>query len=140
MAIENNQVVSIEFEVVSEGDVIDSNIGLEPLEFTFGAGQIIPGLESRMAGLSVGESAEIVVPAAEAYGEYSETATEVVPREQLEHVGDLKPGITLRGQGEDGSTVQVVVKEVREEEIVIDFNHPLAGRDLTFRVKVLSLQ
>jgi FKBP-type peptidyl-prolyl cis-trans isomerase SlyD len=140
MAIENNQVVTIEFEVESEGSVIDSNIGQEPLQFTFGAGQIIPGLESRIAELSVGETAEIVVPAAEAFGEYNEEATQVIPKAQFQEADDLKPGITLQGQGEDGTTVQVVVKEILEEEIVIDFNHPLAGRDLTYRVKVLSLQ
>lgn len=140
MAIENNQVVSIEYEVKSEGNVIDSNIGQEPLQFTYGAGQIIPGLESRIADLSVGETAEVVVPAAEAYGEYNEEATQAVPKAQLQGVEDVQPGTPLRGQGEDGSPVEVVVKEVREDDVIIDFNHPLAGRDLTFTVKILSLQ
>lgn len=141
MAIENNQLVSIEYELKLDGNVIDSNVGQEPLQYTAGTQQIIPGLESRIAHLSVGESAEVVVPAAEAYGEYSEDATQVIPRTELAGVEeDIVVGMRLNGSGPDGEPIEVAVKEVRDEDVTIDFNHPLAGEDLTFTVKVLSIQ
>ncbi len=141
MAIENNQTVSIEYELTLEGNVIDGNAGQEPLTYTAGTQQIIPGLESRIAHLNVGESATVIVPAAEAYGEYSEDATQVIPRSDLAGVEEeLVVGMRLNGSGPDGEAIEVAVKEVGETEVTIDFNHPLAGEDLTFAVKILSIQ
>ncbi|MEJ2468749.1 MAG: FKBP-type peptidyl-prolyl cis-trans isomerase, partial [Campylobacterales bacterium] len=86
MAIQPNQKVAIEYELTVDGNVVDSNVGREPLEFQFGAGQIIPGLESRIADLNAGENTEVTVPAAEAYGEYNEEAMQVVPKTQLQGI------------------------------------------------------
>ncbi|MCK9540384.1 FKBP-type peptidyl-prolyl cis-trans isomerase, partial [Dokdonella sp.] len=133
MAISNNQVVSMEYEVKVEGNVVDSNVNQEPLEFTFGSGQIIPGLESRIASLSEGESASIVVPASEAYGEYNEEAMQKIPKEQFEGI-ELSIGLPLQGQGPDGNPIQVVVKDILDDEVLIDFNHPLAGKELNFNI------
>ncbi len=139
MAISNNQVVSMEYEVKVEGNVVDSNVNQEPLEFTFGSGQIIPGLESRIAELSEGESASIVVPASEAYGEYNEEAMQKIPKEQFEGI-ELSIGLPLQGQGPDGNPIQVVVKDILDDEVLIDFNHPLAGKELNFDVNILSVK
>lgn len=139
MAISNNQVVSMEYEVKVEGNVVDSNVNQEPLEFTFGSGQIIPGLESRIADLNVGESASIIVPASEAYGEYNEEAMQKIPKEQFEGI-ELSIGLPLQGQGPDGNPVQVVVKDILDDEVLIDFNHPLAGKELNFNINILSVQ
>ncbi len=141
MAIENNQVVSIEYELKVGGNIIDGNVGQEALTYTAGTQQIIPGLESRVANLSVGESAIVVVPAAEAYGEYSDDATQVIPRTELAGIEeDIVVGMRLNGSGPDGEPVEVVVREVGDTEVTIDFNHPLAGEELTFAVKVLSIK
>ncbi|HEY9203910.1 MAG TPA: peptidylprolyl isomerase [Sulfurimonas sp.] len=139
MAISNNQVVSMEYEVKVEGNVVDSNVNQEPLEFTFGSGQIIPGLESRIASLSEGESASIVVPASEAYGEYNEEAMQKIPKEQFEGI-ELSIGLPLQGQGPDGNPIQVVVKDILDDEVLIDFNHPLAGKELNFNINILSVK
>lgn len=139
MAISNNQVVSMEYEVKVEGNVVDSNVNQEPLEFTFGSGQIIPGLESRIASLSEGESASIVVPASEAYGDYNEEAMQRIPKEQFEGI-ELSIGLPLQGQGPDGNPIQVVVKDILDDEVLIDFNHPLAGKELNFDVNILSVK
>lgn len=139
MAISNNQVVSMEYEVKVEGNIVDSNVNQEPLEFTFGSGQIIPGLESRIAGLSEGESASIVVPASEAYGEYNEEAMQKIPKEQFEGI-ELSIGLPLQGQGPDGNPIQVVVKDILDDEVLIDFNHPLAGKELNFNISILSVK
>jgi len=140
MAIENeNSVVGIEYEVKEAGTdtVIDTNKGSAPLEFITGKGQIIPGLENELVGMSEGESKTIHVKAADAYGEHNPEAQQVIPREQFEGI-DLQKGMTLYGQGEGGQTVQVTVVDFDDKEVTIDFNHPLAGKDLEFDVTVTS--
>jgi len=141
MAIENNQVVGIEYELKEAGgsEVLDSNIGQAPLEFITGKSQIIPGLESQLASLSKGDKSDIMVPAADAYGEHNPEAFDDVPREQFAGL-DLKEGLPLFGQGEDGQTIQVVVKSFNDETVTIDYNHPLAGKDLMFSVTVLDVR
>ncbi len=139
MAIVENQIVSIEYEVSDGTSIVDSNVGGTPLVFMFGKGQIIPGLESGIANMSIGEKAEVPVKAADAYGEYNAEAKQEVPKDQFAGI-DLEIGMSLYGQGEDGSTVQVVVKEIGEENVIIDFNHPLAGKDLMFNVTVNNIR
>jgi len=140
MAIEaQNNVVGIEYEVKEAGttDVVDTNKGGEALEFIMGKGQIIPGLENALVGMNEGESGDIMVPAAEAYGDVNPEAMQTLPKEQFEGV-DLVEGMTLYGQGEDGQTTQVIVKSFDDKEVNVDFNHPLAGKDLMFSVTVLT--
>jgi len=132
MAIKaENSVVGIEYEVKEAGsnEIVDSNKGAQPLEFVTGKGQIIPGLEKALEGMNEGESADILVKAEDAYGDVNPEAVQTLPVEQFEGV-DLKEGMTLYGQGEDGQTVQVTVKSFNDKEVTIDFNHPLAGKDL----------
>ncbi len=140
MTITNeNCVVGIEYEVKEAGttEVVDSNKGGEALEFIIGMGQIIPGLENALVGMSKGESGDILVKAVDAYGEINPEAVQTLPVEQFEGI-DLAEGMTLYGQGEHGQTVQVTVKSFDDKEVTIDFNHPLAGKDLMFSVTVLS--
>jgi FKBP-type peptidyl-prolyl cis-trans isomerase SlyD len=139
MAIETNQVVSIEYEVRDGETVVDSNVGGQPLVFMFGKGQIIPGLENGIVNMNIGEKADVLVKASDAYGEYNEEAKQELPKEQFAGI-ELTEGMTLYGQGEDGGTVQVVVKEIKDESVVIDFNHPLAGKDLMFTVTINNIR
>lgn len=139
MAIEANQIVSIEYEVSDGANIVDSNVGGEPLVFMFGKGQIIPGLENAIANMSIGEKAEVLVKATDAYGEYNSEAKQEVPKDQFSGI-DLEVGMTLYGQGEDGGTVQVVVQEIGSESVIIDFNHPLAGKDLAFVVSINNIR
>ncbi len=135
-----NSVVGIEYEVKEAGkaEVVDSNKGSgQPLEFIMGKGQIIPGLEKGLTGMKEGESADFMIPAADAYGEYNEEAVQTLPIEQFEGI-ELKEGLTLYGQSEDGQTTQVTVKSFTDKEVEIDFNHPMAGKDLMFSVTVKS--
>lgn len=139
MAIKTNQIVSIEYEVSDGSSVVDSNVGSEPLVFMFGKGQIIPGLEDGIKNMSIGDKSEVKVNASEAYGEYNPDAIQEVPRDQFAGI-DLEVGMTLYGQGEEGETVQVIVKEIGEENVIIDFNHPLAGKDLVFIVSINNIR
>lgn len=140
MTVTNEKcVVGIEYEVKEAGttEVVDSNKGGQPLEFIIGMGQIIPGLEKELVGMNKDESGDILVKAADAYGEVNPEAKQTLPIEQFEGI-DLTPGMTLYGQGDGGQTVQVTVESFDDKEVQIDFNHPLAGKDLMFSVKVLS--
>lgn len=134
-----NSVVSLSYEVKEAGqnEVIDSNRDAAPLEFITGKQQIIVGLEKALVGMNKGESSDVLVKAEEAYGELNPEAVEVLPMEQFNGI-ELKEGMILYGQGEGGQTVQVTVKSFDEEKVTVDFNHPLAGKDLMFSVSILD--
>jgi FKBP-type peptidyl-prolyl cis-trans isomerase SlyD len=141
MSTSDNKVVSFEYELkdANTGEVLDSNVGKEPLEFVSGKGQIIPGLEKKLTGMNEGEKAEVQVPASEGYGEVNPDAVQTLPKEQFAGI-DLQVGMVLYGQGENGETVQVTVKSFDDNNVVVDFNHPLAGKDLIFNVSVLGVR
>ncbi len=141
MAIEKNNVVSIEYDLTEKGgsEILDSNKGHQPLDFITGKNQIIPGLEEKLMEMSVGEEQSIDVAAADAYGEVNPEAVDTLPREQFAGL-DLEKGMQLYGQGEDGQTVMVTVKDFDDNTVTIDYNHPLAGKDLTFNVKILDVR
>lgn len=134
-----SKVIGIEYTLVDtqSGNKLDSNAGQAPLEFISGKGQIIPGLEEKIISMNDEESQTIVVEPKMAYGEYDENAIEVLPKEQFAGI-ELTEGMTLYGSGEQGKTVQVVVKSFDDKEVTIDYNHPLAGKSLTFDVKIIS--
>ena len=135
----NNHVVGIKYELREQGgsEILDSNTQDAPLEFVMGTGMIIPGLESGLLGMSEGDQKLIEVPAADAYGEHNPEAIQMIPRDQFEGI-DLEKGMMLYGQGEDGQTTQVVVQDFTDTDVTIDFNHPMAGKDLVFDVIVTS--
>ncbi|AZV46027.1 peptidylprolyl isomerase [Nautilia sp. PV-1] len=132
------KVYGIEYTVKnSKGEVVDSNKGQAPLEFIAGQNQIIPGLEKEVEGMEVGEEKTVTVKADEAYGQRNEEWVETLPKEQFEGI-DLQKGMTLYGQSPDGQTIAVTVVDFDDKNVTIDYNHPLAGEDLTFDVKVVS--
>jgi FKBP-type peptidyl-prolyl cis-trans isomerase SlyD len=141
MAIAENSVVAIEYELVEAGksDILDSNKGQAPLEFITGKGHVIPGLEREILRLSKGESADIKVDSSEAYGDVNPEAVETLPKEQFAGI-ELENGMQLYGQGENGETVTVTVKEFTDDTVTIDYNHPLAGKDLMFSVTIVDVR
>lgn len=124
---------------LTNGEVFDSSDGREPLEFTVGAGQMIPGFENGILDMKLNEKKTIEIPASEAYGERREELMQEVPKNQLPE--EIKPevGMPLMAQLPDGGQQQLVIAEVREENIVVDANHPLAGKDLVFDVEVVEI-
>lgn len=141
MKIEDNCVVTIEYELTQLGqnDIIDSNKNQAPLEFMTGKSQIIPGLEKELIKLEKGESADIKVIAAEAYGEIKPEAVDSLPKEQFADI-KLEVGMQLFGQGEQGEQIAVTVKEFNDETVTIDYNHPLAGKDLMFSLTIKDVR
>lgn len=141
MAIKENEVVSIEYKVVDSvtNEEVDSNIGGAPLEFITGKGMIIPGLENKVIELSKDDKADILVNPQDAYGEYKEDLKQTLPKEQFAGV-DLVEGMSLYGTDDQGQTVQVRVVSFSDEEVTIDYNHPLAGKTLMFSVTILDIR
>ena len=136
-----SKVIGIEYTLkdAKTGEQLDTNVGQAPLEFISGKGQIIPGLESKLVEMSANEEADVLVQPVDAYGEYNDEAVQVLPKEQFAGI-ELTEGMSLYGTGEQGETVQVVVKSFSDSDVTIDYNHPMAGRTLMFSVSVLSLR
>lgn len=139
--MENKKVISLEYSVKEHNQekIIDQSLEGEPLEFVLGASQVISGLENALQDAKEGDCKKIVVLPEDAYGEYRVDFLQEVPRDQFEGI-DLQEGMTLFGQGDDGRSVQVSVKSFNDEMVMIDYNHPLAGKTLEFDVKVLAVR
>lgn len=139
--VENGKMIAIEYRVKNQetNEVVDENIGGEPLEFLMGSSQVIAGLEKGIEGMQEGDSKQIIVAPEDAYGEYRIDFLQEVPREQFEGI-DLKEGMTLFGHGEDGRSVQVTVKSFNDANVMIDYNHPLAGKTLVFDVSIKGVR
>jgi peptidylprolyl isomerase len=138
MAISNNKLVKIHYKgTLNDGTVFDSSEGKEPLEFIYGVGMIIPGLEKGIEGLEQGQKKTIEVKADDAYGPIMEQAVQEVPKDQFPQDVELKEGMQLAAQGPQG-VIPVKVKEIKEDSVLVDFNHPLAGQDLKFDVEVIE--
>lgn len=140
MAIKQDQIVAIKYSASVNSEVIDNNMEEDaPLFFMYGRGQMMPGLETRIADMNVGDSSDLEIPAAEAYGEHNPEAIQTVPKEHLAHL-ELHEGLVLQGQGENGEPVMVVVKEIQDEIVVMDHNHPMAGQDISFSVTIQDIR
>ncbi|EPX85804.1 FKBP-type peptidyl-prolyl cis-trans isomerase [Salipiger mucosus] len=124
---------------LNDGSTFDSSEGRDPLEFTVGSGQIIPGLDKAMTGMEVGEKKVVEVPSEEAYGPVHSEAKQQVPRTEIPDHIPLDIGTQLQVQTPQGQTVQVTVAEVSEAEVTLDANHPLAGKDLTFDIELVEI-
>lgn len=122
---------------LSDGTVFDSSEGKEPLEFTIGENQVIAGFESGIKEMKLNEEKNINITAKDAYGERDERMVVSVPRDKFPP--EVQAGGTLLMKGPNGERFPAVVKDVKEKEIFIDLNHPLAGKDLNFKVKVVAI-
>ena len=124
---------------LDDGTEFDSSSGRDPLEFALGAGQVIPGFDSAVDGMAVGESKTVTIPAEEAYGERHEQLVQQVSRGALPD--DIEPavGMQLQSQSPEGQVMMLVVTEVEEESITVDANHPLAGQALTFAIELVEI-
>jgi FKBP-type peptidyl-prolyl cis-trans isomerase SlyD len=140
MTIQDKAFVEIEYALtLDSGEVVDQSTPGNPLGFIFGAGQIIPGLEQKLLGMSSGESAKLVVEPADGYGERNEELVRVVPRKFFPEGMDVEPDMIFQASTAGGpATLRVI--EVTDEGVKADFNHPMAGQRLTFDVKVSDVR
>jgi FKBP-type peptidyl-prolyl cis-trans isomerase SlyD len=139
-AIHEGAVVSIEYTLTDEaGTVIDSNVGKDVLSYIHGAGQIVRGLERELNGLKVGDRKKVQVKPQDGYGPINEKAFQEIPREGIPPEAQ-KAGTMLMTKAPDGRAIPVRVHEVKDKTVVVDFNHPLAGKTLNFDVKVMKIR
>ncbi|NEV93571.1 peptidylprolyl isomerase [Psychroflexus sp. YR1-1] len=127
-------------KLASTGQVFDSSLEREPIEFTLGEGTIIPGFETGVLNMKETEKKTIEIPKEEAYGEVRKDLFQEVPKDQLPE--EIKPevGMGLVSQNPDGTERQLRVAEVKDDHIIVDANHPLAGHDLTFELELVEIK
>jgi FKBP-type peptidyl-prolyl cis-trans isomerase SlyD len=140
LVIEDDVVVSLVYQLVVDGEEVDSAGADEPLEFLQGHGEIIPGLESELYGMTVGQTKQVFVRADDAYGKMDPTALLEVPRADFPAEIPAVVGTILEVKDSDGEIRQARIREVTESQIILDFNHPLAGKDLQFEVSIINLR
>lgn len=137
--IQNGNVIDVHYTgKLTDGSVFDSSEGRDPLRFQVGSGQIIPGFEQAIMGKNIGEKVTVNIPADDAYGQIREDLIVSVPKTQMP--GEVQVGQPLQAQGDNGQTINVIVKEVNEENVMIDGNHPLAGKELVFDIEVVEIE
>jgi FKBP-type peptidyl-prolyl cis-trans isomerase SlyD len=125
---------------LDEGEVVDSSEDREPLQFIAGQGQIIPGLEEELYGMEVGDEKHVVVPPEKGYGEFDADLFETLPRNIFPEDMELEPGLGFRMRTRDGRMAIAYVHEVKDGEVVVNLNHPLAGKTLHFDVEIADLR
>ena len=124
---------------LENGEVFDTSENREPLEFTLGQGQLIPGFEKAVTGLNVGDSTTVDIPSKEAYGDVRDDLIISVPKDQLPDNIEPQVGMQLQVNQPDGQPVPVRVTEIGEEKLTLDANHPLAGKNLSFKIELVEV-
>jgi len=124
---------------LADGTVFDSSMERDPLEVTLGAGQIIPGVDRALTGMAPGDDKKVTLPAEEAYGPHREELIHEVGRERLSPEMKVDVGDRLEGTDASGRRLQLTVVDVNDQAVKLDANHPLAGEDLTFELKLVEV-
>lgn len=145
MQISQNKVVSLSYQLTVDGDVVDTATAEQPLEFIFGNGMLLPKFEANIVGKGVGDAFKFTLTAAEGYGEADEKAVMDFPLDMFMVDGKLEEDLLREGnvipmQDNAGRIIQGTVLEVKDEGVTLDFNHPLAGMDLSFEGKILGVR
>jgi len=138
--IRDEVVVTLEYTLLVDGEVLDSSRDSEPIQFIQGQGHIVPGLEKELYGMTVRETRMVVVPPAEGYGEIDPDSFVIVNRSEFPAEVSLETGIPLQVQSSDGDVFEARIASVEGDEVRLDLNHELAGKELHFDVEVVSLR
>jgi FKBP-type peptidyl-prolyl cis-trans isomerase SlyD len=138
--IADDVVVSLEYTLTVDGEIVDSTEGIDPIEFIQGHENIIPGLERELYGLRMGDTKKVTVKAVDAYGEIDPEAIVDVPRDEIPTDIPLKKDVELEVKNEDGEILDARIVSVSKDTVRLDFNHVLAGKTLNFEVTVVGLR
>jgi len=140
LKVQDGQVISMDYTLKVDNEVVDTSEGHEPIEFIQGTGNIIPGLERELYGMTVGEAKNVVVPAKDGYGDVDSQAFMDVPRNQFPETIPMEIGTVLELHDQSGRPMHARIDQVGDETVRLDFNHPLAGKELHFSVKIAKLR
>lgn len=141
MSLELNKVVTFNYTLKDdEGTVLDSTVNKDPLTFISGTSQILPKLEDALGEMLIGGKKIVKIGAGEAYGEYDEKAVQNIKKEQFPADAKVEVGVRYVANSPEGGQMPFVIKEVKEKDVAVDFNHPLAGKDLEFDVELIDIR
>lgn len=140
LKIEDGQVVSMDYTLHVDGEMVDTSEGQAPLEFIQGTGSIIPGLERELYGMLIGDSKKVSIAPEDAYGELDPQAYTDVPRAQFPDNIPMEKGIEIQVHDEANNTMHARIDTFNDEIVKLDFNHPLAGKTLNFDVTIVALR
>ena len=140
LKIADGQVVSMDYTLYVDGEVVDTSEGQSPMECIQGTGNIIPGLERELYGLVSGDSKKVSVVPADGYGEMDSEAYVDVPRAEFPDNIPLEKGIEIQVRDQSGQAMSARIDSVTDETVKLDFNHPLAGKTLDFDVKIVGVR
>lgn len=138
--IADGHVVTFHYTLTVNGEVIDSSDGGQPLAYLHGAQNIVPGLERQLTGRKVGDAFAAMVPPGEGYGEKSAATAQRVPKSAFPPDAKLSVGASFMAQGSEGHPMRIYIVGIEGDEVLIDSGHPLAGKDLMFDIKVVSIR
>ncbi|TKJ17730.1 peptidylprolyl isomerase [Candidatus Woesearchaeota archaeon B3_Woes] len=140
MPIKKGDKIKVDYTgTFDDGNVFDTSEGKQPIEFEVGAGQLIKGFDEAVVGMEKGQEKEIKLSSSEAYGDVNPELIKKVPRDKLPKDKEIKPGMVLGMGTPDGKQIPVRVTDANDKEITIDLNHPLAGKNLNFKIKVVEI-
>lgn len=131
--------IKMDYTLTVNNEVLESSVGKQPLEFVFGDRSIIPGLEKGIEGMKVGEEKMVTVEPKEGYGEVDPKGFKEFPKDKMPSNAPMKVGMVLEAQAPDGENFPAVISEIKKDTVVLDFNHPLAGKTLSFKIKILDI-
>ena len=136
--VSKGKMISLEYTLkLDDNQVVDTNVGKDPLTYTQGANQIIPGVESAVEGMTVGQAKQVVVEPTDGYGNRNPKAFQEIPKEKVPQ--GIQIGTQLHGKDAAGRNVRPIVTEIKDDTVLLDFNHPLAGKTLFFDLKVVNI-
>ena len=137
--IQNGKTVKLQYVLMVDGEIVDSSEKSGIFEYTHGKGQIINGLERALEGLKPGDTKKIHVGPDDAYGPINPNAVMEIPRDQIQE-GELQIGMVLTGKSAEGKTLKGLITQINDDTVAINFNHPLAGKELYFEIEVVDVQ
>ena len=138
--VKDGLMISLEYTLKNpEGKILETNKGKEPLKYVHGQKMMILGLERELTGMKVGGEKKVTVKPEDAYGNVNPNAVQEIPKEQIPPNG-LEVGAVLAARSPDGVVVPITVREIKEKTVVVDMNHPMAGKTLVFDVKIVDIQ
>ena len=131
--------VKMDYTLIVNKETLETSVGKQPLEFIYGDHTIIPGLEKGILGMKVGEEKEVNVEPKDGYGDVDPKALKEFPKDKMPSQPPLKIGMVLEAKSPQGETFPAVVDKIMDDKVLLDFNHPLAGKSLTFKIKILDI-
>ncbi len=141
LPIEPNTRITLNFSLALEtGEEVDSNFGQDPVSFVMGDGSLLPGFERRLLGMRAGDEAEFRIPPDEGFGDPQEDNIQEIPRSEFDEDSPLEPGMLFSFADAAGGEVPGMIAEVGETSVTVDFNHPLSGRTIHFRVRIARVE